>query len=185
MKRLLGALAGLLSISAYLVLAGVPAFGDDEGSVTTTVTVQTPPPCITVGISSFNYGTLGFRPLAPSDSVTGDTGEFDITNCGSEPADILASSTDFESTTTADAWTLRNSASCPTSGTPLNQVMHQYSRGITNFPLITSNQEVVSNLASSGVQAGRLILFMPCEGSSGFGQTFEASVTFTATAVTP
>lgn len=184
MKRILALVMGAMALVGGLgVLGAGPAFGDSTGTVTATVTVQGVP-CVLLGTSNVNYGTLNFS--SGTTSVTAVSPQFSIQNCSTATETLLARGTDAHSTTTADTWALSTtfvpSTVAPCSSLPLNTFRHVAAQPISpGIVPLTTTDVFYDSLAAGQTGNATTVITMPCQGSVGAGQTMTTDVIITAT----
>ena len=90
-KRLFISIVSISAIALGLVATTTPTFGQDAGTVNTTIKVAAPAtPCITLGATSVDYGTQKFNVDGTTfmASVQGST--FTVASCSRGTEDILA-----------------------------------------------------------------------------------------------
>ncbi len=136
---------GLLAVCGFVLVTAKPTFGQDGGTVSTTVSVPAPPaPCITLDKTSINYGTVDF---SPGPNLSGArNGWVDVTSCSTSSESVLARGTNAVGSGTG-AWTLNpafaqvlvNADDC--SAVSLNEFSHNLVAPAGYFPatLSTSN----------------------------------------------
>ena len=107
--RLLWTIAALAT--AGLIAGAVPAFTADTGSVTVTVTAQAAAtPCITVGPSTLDFGTLPFSTAGSlSTRFIGASGTSPtVTNCGTAGQNLTMTGSNASSS--SGSWTISGAA---------------------------------------------------------------------------
>jgi hypothetical protein len=186
---------GVLAV-ATLAATAVPAFTADNQGLSLTVTVAVPPPppapCVTFATppgTQVNFGTRAFGTFAVGDVAPR------FTNCGTATESLFIAGTDAQtvcSTTpcVVHTWTLAGSLLC--SSTPPN-ILNRYilAYGIDGGNPVASVAKATAPLVNSGGlpttytpgEAHNLgfVMQMPCVGSDGVGESFDQSVTLTAT----
>lgn len=181
-------LAILSAVLAGIAIAvgAVPAFTADSGSVGATVTVPPPPaPCLTVSVTSVDFGTLEFSDPAasgtPRELAAPST---TVRSCSTAPEYInVRGST--ATTASGGVWSpLRTFSTVPANTCTLGSNRHVlYAVGtLLNLQLDTSFRRLASTPFNPGVGSGvGFEIKMPCRGSAGAGET--ASMTFSFLAV--
>lgn len=186
-KRWLGTIGGLAV--AALAVGAVPALTADNGTVTVTVTAEAAAaPCLALGTTTMDFGTLAFSTPAADNGRNQAVG---LTNCGTANENITASGTN--ATSAAGAWALvqrpPNQVICSIGPNKYSLVVSWYEPGDTDYRIYTELTTTAAMLAnSSGPYVfqptqpvpARLGMIMPCQGSNGPGETKNFSVTFTA-----
>jgi hypothetical protein len=184
MRRYL--LGAVVLAAVAMVVTALPALSADSGTVAVSVTAQAPAaPCLTVTPDSVDFGTLPFststRSSAGSQNITADF-------CGTAAGqNLLASTTDAMGA--AGSWTPRASSGSPLA--PLCPATNQFylllAGGSTGPPLVLTGTTApfLTDAGSAAVFPGgnkllQLDLEMPCQGSSGAGETKTLTATFTA-----
>ena len=174
-------------VLGYALLASMPAFGQDAGTVNTTISVPpAPAPCITGVPASIPYGTAPFsKPGTPSslDALPIIKG-LKMQNCSVAAENILAKGTDA-TILGSPAWQL--STLPPLSGNPCDNGLNKFVHRLQVFPgptsmidLQTTNQVLLSGASSGSLPVLDSILYLPCVGSVGAGSTASADIVFTA-----
>lgn len=170
MKR---ALLIVLAVGAIAAPTPVAAAGDGEVAAQVTVAA----PCITVG-PNIDYGVATFN--SPSGTPTARSGVTSYTNCSSAPEQVYARGTDAVSTTSAATWSLTDGSVC--SAPDLYQhylVVPQVSvmGGVT----LTEVDKLLDNATPAATEREvDAVLYMPCAGSAGAGETMTFAIVFTA-----
>ena len=151
--------------------------GSDSGTVAADVTLQAETACIELSTTSISFGTLGFAvEAAPA------TPDVTITSCSTVEIQVNASATD--ATGTDATWTLVNDGS--TCGGSPDLGTDQYRLGIggpafADGPVALDKLETsVAGLEPEASATHTALIWMPCPGSSGDGQTLSFSINYTA-----
>lgn len=192
MKRRYVLVLGFGATLASTMWATAPVASQGSGGVAATVTVGGGGggggACITVGTSSVDFGTMPFStPTTPAVKVSDNYG---LTNCGGAPATFLGRSTNATSPTAT--WTLSEPTTslnpCDDAGT------NRYYDGIETQEVYGLFSTVDGDFTTpmfggpvppaGGVLLANL-LAMPCQGSTGLGQTMAFSFTYTAVVAAP
>lgn len=186
--------------TAVVALGMLPAIasGTDNGTVTGTVTAPPPAgPCIQLGTpTAIDFGTAQFGQNPP-----GKAGPA-VTNCGSAAEKLFAAGSNATATNPSVTWSLYKNyyqgsavVSC-TLGMGLNG--YQYYLSVRDSAgngggymsgggyLLLGGEQVGAPTTQDSLPAGGTwttthALIMPCQGSSGAGQAFHMTVTFTVT----
>jgi hypothetical protein len=176
MKRIAAAVV-LLAAAAVAALAP-PAQSADTGQVIATVSIPNgPTPCIQLAGSGVDFGSHGFTdPSAPDTPEYPATPDVGLTSCSSAPQNLLFSST--AATGPGGSWTPANSFPhnvCTLGPNVFEPAVTAPGLGTTLF---TGNPNAYfSGFAPSQHEDLTFLILMPCQGSSGTGETF--SMTFT------
>ena len=174
---------GVLAVLAFGASA-VPVFGADSGSVNAQVTVQqAPAACITVPTTTVDFGTRPFNP--PGNSNTSSAAPITVTGCatGGNGQRLLARGTNAIG---ADAsWELTTAPVCVADGAQVfrtNRFNLWLSGGPSGTVQLAATDSVVRpQMGPVEEFSASPTITMPCEGSSGAGQTMSMSYIFTAT----
>ena len=183
------------ALATVVLAAGAPpAFTDDSGTVTVTITAQAAPtPCLTVSPGAVDFGTLPFSTPGIPGISSGDSA-ITSSNCGTAGQNLLASATNASGP--SGTWTLGQA-------TGTGNACDDVPPGIDTFFLRVAPQAVdapfgVLHLsgtpatvpasfggppavfAAGSAHAMQLRLYMPCQGSSGAGEQKTLDVNFTA-----
>jgi hypothetical protein len=173
MRGALVVLTGFAVAVSYFAMSSLPAFSADAGTVTATVTVAGP--CITVPTTTIDFKSLGFSgattPVAGVETLG-------YTSCSAAAQKVFARGTD--ATGTSATWTLAAFA-YPCLGGVNKFVLNLYAGGSLHTTLSGTDQEIETVAAGLPGSVNMLQLIMPCQGSSGGGQTMSFQVHFTAT----
>jgi hypothetical protein len=163
-------------------LSGVGTDGG-SGGVTIEVDVEAPAvPCLLVSSSHLDFGTLAF---STSDALSTASRDVTISSCSSGDEAVLAQGTDATGDgDPAGAWTLSSAG-----GNPCVAPIDTYGIGLTGDagqgPTVLQVSTGTSSWLTLGAEASApttVDYLMPCEGSSGAGQTMSSQITFTAAA---
>ena len=163
------AIAGLWATSAGPILAA------DNGTVDAQVTVATP--CILVTPESVDFGTLPFSTAA---NLSAAPRAIEVTNCGSSAEQIFGRGTDA----TSDGqtiWALNGEEQPCFDGLNKYNLVARASDLDPSVHLGTTDELVESVGGGATAEVDQLLLFMPCAGSDGIGQTVSFQAIFTAT----
>lgn len=190
MKRLIAGAAGLAVATAYFVLSALPALGADSGTVNAQVTVASP--CLTLDVTSINFGTGSFS--QPSQAMTQlQNHQLNVSSCGTTSQGLFARGTDATASDGSDAtWALIGSAQSDLCTQGLNKYfLSNYlwngSSQVASVGITPVNRQFVDQtsagyrLAAGGSLRIDQLLFMPCTGSAGAGKTMNFQLTYTAT----
>jgi len=169
----------VVAVALLLALTAVPSMGADTGSVTNTVTTRAP--CMTLGQTTLDWGTRSFT--QPGSPIGTGFQVVNVGDCSEQAQSLLVAGTAATSSTSAAAWQLTNLVDCD-AGADLYQVMAD-NVGLGDVdPVIPLQDGVFQNIGgvpgfgTTGVNIG---LTMPCEGSSGQGETMTFGVDFLVT----
>jgi hypothetical protein len=182
-RRLLFTIATL--VAAGLAAGAVPAFTADTGTISVTVKAQAAVgPCLTVTPGAVNFGPL---PFSTSNSAVSD-GNTNITVgfCGTATGQNLLGST-TPATGPSGSWTpLAYDGTihpCPA----LNEFyLYIFEGNTVSLEMIQTPAPVLAShggppaVFPTGEKVFRLGIYMPCQGSSGAGDTKTLTATFTA-----
>lgn len=175
-RSLRAALAAITATVAAGLLAPLPAFGDDTGTVAATVTVAAP--CILLDIAQVDFGTRSFNTV--STNIFSQSPTLTATNCSGTDENILARGTDATSVGGA-TWTLYSAFTNPCNVGPDKYQLQYNNLGTgTGYSLTTSDQEVATGVGAGVGHTYRLTLLMPCTGSGGAGETMNLQTILTA-----
>jgi hypothetical protein len=179
--------------AAGLAAGAVPAFTADTGSVTVTITAEpAAQPCITVGPSTMDFGTLPFSTAGALSSrfipPLGGT-PTTVTSCGTAGQHLTLTGSDATGTT--GSWTIsgdaRGTNQCPAVNR-FNLTGHRELDANQGIHLSTSPRLVLAPggvgpyvLGAGGSDNFGFTIDMPCQGSNGAGEQKSMTVTFTAT----
>jgi hypothetical protein len=167
-------LTGFAVAVSYFAMSSLPAFSADAGTVNATVTVAGGP-CITVPTTTIDFKSLGFS--SPTANVTAaDT--LGYTSCSAAAQKVFARATD--ATGTAATWTLTTYKYPCTDGVN-KYALDLYAGGIDRATLSATDQAIETLAPGVPGAVNLLSLTMPCQGSTGGGQTMSFQVHFTAT----
>lgn len=178
--------AALVIVAASLVvlaLCSTPALTADSGTVTVSVIARADAaPCLTVAPGSVGFGTLPFS--TSNAALSEGTQDITVSNCGTADQNLLGSTTD--ATGPGGSWTPRayNGSINPCAA---RDEFYLYIFGFTNPALYMTGTAAPVLASSGGAPAAfptgdkvfRLGLIMPCQGSSGAGETKAITATFT------
>lgn len=166
----------LLTSMASSQLAGTPAFGADNGTVSATVTPDAP--CITLTGTSVDFGTL--RLSTSTARVTGSkaVGTLSLRSCNGASQSIYAKSTDAAGG--AATWSLQRLGSANPCTSGPNVYGNSTTAGAATIDLSTSDAPLFNAAAGSTTGLG-FGLVMPCTGSDGGGVQMSFSYIYTAT----
>lgn len=168
-------IAGLLMMTALLGSAPALALGAESGEVTATVTVAAP--CVTVG-GPIDFGEVGF---APEGDIATSSGLSNYTNCSSVTEQIAVRGTNASSTTTSTVWTLQSQQPC-VGTTTLNEFRVE-TKDVDQLSLaLSTSASTIDPALAAGTPAQTLwtMLYMPCTGSDGAGETMQFTITVIA-----
>lgn len=167
MRRLVLVGSLFVALSVWLA-ASIPVFGEDNGTVPVSVTVEAEA-CLLLQTTTINYGTQPFGGSSDR-SVTFDS-------CTSAVQEVFANGTDG---TGGANWTIVGTGICG-NGLGTNQFKHAVQ------PIAGGNLFLSTGPASLGILNGNATnvtlptsFIMPCPGSSGAGQTVNTSIELTA-----
>jgi hypothetical protein len=188
-----GSFSSLISLLAPFVAAsvesqlsvGVAGVGLAEGSaggVILNVAVEPEPePCILIDVTSLDFGTL---PFSTEGSVSSASRGLSTTSCSTGDETIYASGTGATGDgQPAGSWALSGDAGVPCDATPnlygvgLSGVVGEQSPQTVR---VATDQRAWIDLSADDVAATTVDYLMPCQGSTGAGQTMTSQVTFTA-----
>jgi hypothetical protein len=183
------AVALLVLAGAALLASAAPAFTADSGSVTVTVTAEAAQaPCLTLGTTSIDFGTVPFStPTTPN----GRNQAVGLTNCGAANETVTAVGTDASST--SGTWELvqRSGDMCAGGPNRYGLVVSWFEQGDADYRIYTDVTKTAATLRNAQGPfvfqpnqpiPARLGIAMPCQGSNSAGATKNLSVTFTAVA---
>ena len=192
MRRTAIGIGGLALASAYFVLSALPAIGasvlpppgadTSTGSVSAKVTVAAP--CLTVNPDSISFGSLGFS-ADDLNQTAGNATPFihTVTSCAPSDQKLFVKGSDAFNESGTVKWTLRPANTC--IGTPntnfygLRASENGALSGVYR-DLQTTNLLVRAMTASEAIPM-RALLWMPCAGSNGAGETMSMQIVYTAT----
>lgn len=173
------------ALVATMVAAGAPVAAQDSGTVGATLTVADASACLTVTQTAVSYLTaLGFSQPG-SDAAAKSNPLYAIDNCGTADIDISVRGTDAAATGPGTAaWALTGDPAFTTACTTLDvYAVDVESDGGTVglFEMLTTTDQAALSLPG-GATATNIShdLWMPCEGSSGAGETMTFDVIYTA-----
>jgi hypothetical protein len=172
MRGALVVLAGSAVAVSYFAMSSLPAFSADAGTVNATVTVAGP--CLTVPTTTIDFKSLRFS--SPTSNVTGAE-TVGYTSCSAAAQKVFARGTD--ATGTSATWTLTSySTPCADAVNKYGVELHVAGQRVT---LRATDQEIETLAPGLPGATTMLELTMPCQGSTGGGQTMSFQVHFTAT----
>jgi len=169
---------GALVVGASLWAASAaPGLAADSGAVSAQVTVAAP--CITVSTTAIDFGAQSLSTIAVKDLT--------YANCGPVDEKIYGRATNASGNSAS--WTLDpafvGGASCG-SGSPINKyALNSYqnnNNSASGFTMLSTTDQLIETIAGGATGSrDRVVITMPCAGSSGVGQTMSFTLTFTAT----
>jgi hypothetical protein len=139
-------------------------------------------PCVLIGASSIDFGTLPFSTEA---ALSEGLADVDVTSCSTGSQALYASGTDAS----GSGGTPANWALSATGGNPCTSGVNQYGVALgtdgsggmpATFQLSTLSSSWIVMAAAAEVTSS-VGYQMPCVGSDGAGQTMNSQVTFLAT----
>ncbi len=162
-------------VALLMPLTAFPTLGADNGTVN--ATVATAAPCMTLDMTSVDFGVHSFQP-ALADGFAG--GPVVVSDCSTVNQELFVSGTNASSTSSSVVWTLTDSSDPCAAGLDTFRV--------SAVNALLGNQNILPTLFRSigPVWAGspatiNLNLWMPCEGSSGQGETMTFDINFLVT----
>ena len=172
--------AFLVVVVVVLALAAVPSMGTDTGTVTNTVT--TPAPCMTLDQTTLDWGTKGFS--RAGDPIGTALQPVIVGDCSGQTQSLLVAGTEARSSTSVAVWQLTEFLLGCSLGPDL-YVVWADNLGVGDTDDVISIQDgVFQNVGGvpvSGTTVVSIGLTMPCEGSSGQGETMTFGVDFLVT----
>jgi len=164
-------------VALLMPLVAVPSMGADTGTVTNTVT--TPAPCMTLDQATLDWGTIAFNPLGVPVETAYQV--VNIGDCSDQAQNLLVAGTAATSSTSVAEWQLAAISLCGPL-TDLYQVMAD-NVGDTDpgIPLEDAFFQNIGGVPAFGTVGVEIGLTMPCEGSSGQGETMTFGVDFLVT----
>jgi hypothetical protein len=181
-KRWLGTIAAL-ALAALAVAAG-PAFTEDTGSIAVTVTAApVASPCIEfLTPTQVRFGTLPFSRATQPSSGLGDIAPT-FRNCSTATQSFTIAAED--ATSGQATWTFAGGSAqtCPTPD--IYRILYTTNNGlylgISKPPEDLRNTVTTSTEFAAGEQHDLgFQLLMPCQGSTGSGQTFSMDINLVA-----
>jgi hypothetical protein len=165
-------------VCALLAASATPVFGDDTGAVAAHVTVATP--CLLIqGPTSLDFGTATFStPGAASGNAlykNADEGST-LVNCTDAGESVFARATDA---TGGASWSLQPNLTNPCTAGPDKFSAMSGDNMFSKF-LSTANS-TFTTLTGGENRPLSFAMYMPCQGSSGAGQTMSFAYIYTVT----
>lgn len=176
----------LALVAGGIIAAAVPAFSGSSGAVSATVSVAST--CVTVTPATVSFGALPFS--APGGDSSWARQSITATNCSSGNESYFAKGSNAQGSTST--WSLNQQSDTHLVPNPcsLTPGTNQYQAGLgatTMFPDFTfvGTTDVPMNgtwatATANEVKNGSAEVVMPCQGSSGAGETMAFTLTIIA-----
>jgi len=176
MRQLLRrSLARALWTLAALTSLPMPAWADESGVVTATVTAAAP--CVLLTGTEIGYGVL---PFSRDSEVAGATGAGPTTveNCSGGTQFLFVKGTDATSINSSATWALADPGG--STSNPCSVGPNKYFSGLLFGGSPVQSLTTADQPALAGYGTYEYEMTMPCVGSDGAGETFQMAVVFTA-----
>jgi hypothetical protein len=185
MQRRRSVLLATAALAAAMIGTGTPVGAQDSGTVGATLTVADASACVTVTQTAVSYLTALDFSQPGSDAAAKSNPLYAIDNCGSVGIDISVRGTDATAADPAVAtWALTGDPAFTADCTTIDvyAVDVEADGGTFGlFEMLTTTDQVALTLPG-GATATNIghDLWMPCQGSSGAGETMSFDVIYTA-----
>ena len=173
------ALAAPALTAVWLLVSAGPTFGQSpNGTVTASVTVNVGP-CISLSATSFTYAPAEFSTSQTTRTTLPNSARPVVTNCSNQSERILARGSTASGANNA-SWDILTSFNCANIET--NKYKHELklADGVSYLALTATDQAWESGVAANDTRTVDGRLTMPCNGSSGAGQTMTMPIFLTA-----
>jgi hypothetical protein len=176
MKRLL---SGFVTGVTVLALSSLPTFAGDTGTISASVTAATP--CITIGTTTLDFGTLAFSSSSAPGGFKYLTNASSYTNCAGAQEAIFIRGTDATSSVSTAKWLLLGPSAGSICDAGADKYILQMSSSSTPSTLAVGTTSAAFDTAAAGATPSLSPgIVMPCTGSSGAGEKMNFQYVLTA-----